>query len=96
MSDRETKKLINRISFLEKQNAKLKKEVAKQKRYVNKATDIILDNYDAYSHKDDDGVDTRKKKRYCDECGKGELRQISILNLIFDICGLCGFKKKIK
>lgn len=96
MSDKDTKKLLSRITFLEKQNAKLKKELSKQKKYVSKAADIILDSYDDDDYQGQQPILKSKKIRYCESCGKGEVRDLIILNLKYEVCGICGHRKKCK
>jgi predicted RNase H-like nuclease (RuvC/YqgF family) len=94
MADRDIKKLLNRIEALEKQNSKLKKELSKQKKYVSKATDLIIDNYDKCDNTD--YYEKVEKAKFCEECGKGEVKTIKVLNFSFDVCPVCQYKKKIK
>jgi ribosomal protein S27AE len=32
----------------------------------------------------------------CPECGKGFLSEIEFANRIFDVCGTCGYRSKLK
>lgn len=94
MADRDIKKLLSRIEVLEKQNNKLKKELSKHKKYVSKAADLIMDNYDTCQNTE--FVEKNEKITFCETCGKGELKTVKILNFSFAICPICQFKKKIK
>lgn len=94
MSEKDTKKLLSRIEALEKHNTKLKKELSKHKKYVSKAADMIMDNYDKCQN--EEYYEKTEKVKYCDECGKGELKLIKVLGFSFEICTLCQIRKKIK
>jgi hypothetical protein len=94
MSEKESKKLLHRISVLEKQNSKLKKQLIQYRKYVDKSAGIILDNYEMYQELEME--EENKKIKKCDNCGKGDLKKIKILDFSFEICGLCNYRKKIK
>lgn len=94
MSDKDNKKLLHRISFLEKQNAKLKKQLSRYRKYVDKSADLILENYEMCQELEVDGEKHKIKK--CDNCGKGDTKKIKILDFSFEICPICNHKKKIK
>ena len=36
------------------------------------------------------------KIKICDNCGKGEVKRLKILNISFEICQLCQNRKKVK
>lgn len=94
MSEKDNKKLVHRISVLEKQNAKLKKQLSQYRKYVDKSAGIILDNYEMYQELEME--EDSKKNKKCDECGKGDVKKIKILDFSFEICGICNHRKKIK
>lgn len=94
MSEKESKKLLHRISVLEKQNSKLKKQLIQYRKYVDKSAGIILDNYEMYQELEME--EENKKTKKCDECGKGDVKKIKILDFSFEICGICNSRKKIK
>lgn len=92
----EQKKLPLRIKELEQENKKLKRQLSQYKKYVAKSTELIIDNYESYN-KSEDIVEHKKDKiSICTNCGKGNLKKIKILDFIFEICGICNFRKKIK
>ncbi len=94
MADRDTKKLLNRIEDLEKQNSKLKKELSRSKKYVSKAADLIIDNYELCQT--EEYFEKQAKLKVCDECGKGSVKIMKVLNLSFELCPICQHRKKIK
>jgi ribosomal protein S17E len=96
MSDRESKKLLNRIASLEKQNSKLKKELSKHKKYVSKAADLLMDRYESSEDIDSDYEEKPSKQKFCENCGKGDIKIVKVLNFTFDICTLCQYRKKTK
>ena len=89
------KSLQTRVNTLEKENKKLKKQVSQYKKYVTKSANIILDNYEN-SIENHCLVEQRVKTKVCEECGKGDLKEVQILDLSFEICQLCKYRKKIK
>jgi formylmethanofuran dehydrogenase subunit E len=94
MSEKDNKKLLHRISVLENQNAKLKKQLSQYKKYVNRSADIILNNYEIYQ--EIEVTEKSEKVKKCDECGKGDVKKLKILNFNFEICPICQYRKKIK
>lgn len=91
----DTKKLLSRIADLESENKKLKRQVSKYKKYTNQSVDLFLDQYVNKDDKDEH-IEKREKPIICDECGKGETNRVKILEFKFDVCPICGFRKKIK
>lgn len=89
-----SKKLHERIFTLERQNKQLRQKLSKYKRYVSKSENIIMDNYDRFVKKDC-LVEKYAKYSLCDECGKGELNKIKILDFSFVVCPICKYRKKI-
>jgi hypothetical protein len=94
MSEKDTKRLLHRISVLEKQNVKLKKQISQYRKYVDKSAGIILENYEMCQEME---VSEEKQKiKKCSNCGKGDLKKIKILDFSFEVCLLCNDRKKIK
>jgi len=90
MSDKKTRKLLDRIENLERENRNLKKRVGQYRKLVLKSADILLD-------KSEDLAKPVKKYKIkkCEQCGKGDVREVNILEFYFEICQLCKYKKKL-
>lgn len=97
MSEKDNKKLLHRISVLENQNSKLKKQLSQYKKYLNKSADIILNNYEIYQEIEvTEKLEKSEKVKKCEECGKGDVKKLKILNFNFEVCPICQHRKKIK
>ena len=84
------------LSQLRKENQRLRRELARYRKYSNKFADIVLESWDEQGHDEEDSKDAKRKKvTYCDRCGKGELKDVSILGIDFVVCQLCKYRKKL-
>ena len=86
------KDLASQLRDLTSENKRLKRELAKYRKYSNKFADIVMESWgdtDTPNRKPED------KLAICDECGKGETRKISILGMCFVVCQLCKSRKKV-
>jgi len=92
MSERKIQQLQNKIDKLNKDNKTLKVKISRMRKLVNKSANIILNSYE--SHENDTRV-IRDKVKTCEECGKGELKLLELLDMKFEICQLCRHRKKI-
>lgn len=56
---------------------------------------IFVKNQDEEMNTDTEDTYPRKDPDLCKECGKGKLETIDIIGRIFQVCQLCGDRKKI-
>ena len=94
MADVDKKKLLSKITVLERENKKLKKQLSKYKKYVSKSANIVLDSYEKCQ--ESELFDKTVKVKLCSNCGKGSVQNIKILDFSFEICEICGCRRKIK
>ena len=91
--DKKTSKLLNRIESLERENRNIRKKMSQYKRLVSKSANILLANFE---NKKDEDVVVHKDDKLCDDCGRGYIKKVKILDLTFEICQFCGTKNKKK
>ena len=84
------------VGQLKRENQRLKRELAKYRKYSNKFADIIIESWGESSEDNEEDSTKSKKIVYCDRCGKGELKEISVLVIEFLVCQLCKFRKKLR
>lgn len=69
------------------------RQLKKQLRYYQKLEynsqdeEIATDSEDTYPKK--------LQKKYCQECGKGELKTFEIIGRVYEHCSVCDFRKKL-
>ena len=87
------KDLVNKIRKQDTEIKKLKRELAKYRKYSNKFADIVIDSW----NDDEEDLEDKPSKKiiFCDSCGKGETNTVSFLGINFVVCQLCKFRKKI-
>jgi predicted RNase H-like nuclease (RuvC/YqgF family) len=93
MADSKINKLRNRVENLERENRNLRKKISQYKKLVSRSADILLDNFE--NNKDLEIV-KKEKIKFCSSCGKGEIKEIKFLDIVFEVCQLCKERKKIK
>ena len=81
------------IRELEKENRKLKKEL----KYHTKREELYENNREEIHEVLENKKEIKVKKlKRCDDCSKGFLEEIEIMNKVFGTCNICGFRKKLK
>jgi hypothetical protein len=93
---KDKKDLLSSLRSLEQENKKLRKELAKYRKYSNKFADLVFESWEENNNSKSENEDEPKKIKLCENCGKGELRNIAILGLNFTVCQLCKNRKKIE
>lgn len=93
---KDKKDLLSTLRSLEQENKKLRKELAKYRKYSNKFADLVLESWEENNNLKDEVENSSPKIKSCDNCGKGELRNIAILGINFSVCQLCKNRKKIE
>lgn len=93
---KDKKDLLSTLRSLEQENKKLRKELAKYRKYSNKFADLVLESWEENNISNDEKENTSQKVKNCENCGKGELRNIAVLGINFSVCQLCKTRKKIE
>lgn len=52
--------------------------------------------YKRRAHIKDEPVFDKEPEPDCPACGKGHLRKIDLLHVLFNICDLCGHRERVK
>jgi len=84
------------ISTLEKENKNLKRQIRKLQRFIEKNSNYFPE--DIHIEKNEEIEIEEKpivKKKICENCG-GEVKDIPVMNYVFEICQVCKARKKIK
>ena len=90
------KDLLSELRSLKKENQKLRRELAKYRKYSNQFADIVFESWNAVDQEEtQEEVKKNKKNKYCDNCGKGQIEEVSILGIDFVVCQLCKNRKKV-
>ena len=71
-----------------KENQHLKKRIRQLEKTEHMYEDVIMGEKEVE-------YEEFKLNRYCEYCGKGKLKEINILDRIFEECDTCDHRKKI-
>jgi restriction endonuclease S subunit len=93
---KDKKDLLSSLRSLEQENKKLRKELAKYRKYSNKFADLVFESWEENNNPKVESEENSKKIKNCENCGKGELRNIAILGINFTVCQLCKSRKKLE
>ena len=80
--------LKGKVRELEKENRQLKKRVRQLEKTEHMFENHILDEEPLI-------IEEKRAERICPDCGKGKLKEFSLLDRVFEECEICSYRKKI-
>lgn len=86
----------NPDEWLKGQNRQLAKENRHLKKRIRQLEKTEHMFEDALLNEEEIEYDETTVDRYCNECGKGKLRELNVLDRIFEECTVCDYRKKIR